>query len=98
MRAFVVAIMILGMFSSAVHAADDTSPIVGAFPDTEDHLHVSLFTLKENKISLQISPQDFCTKMHYGEAVYGERAKEIGKDDKVSLGDLVWVICRFKDK
>ncbi len=98
MRSLVIAAAILGLFATTVRAADDTSAIVGTFPDTEDNLKVVLFTLKENKIPLSISPQEFCAKMHYGEAVYGERAKDIGKDDKVSPGDLVWVICRYKGK
>ena len=98
MRSLVIATAVLGLFVTAVHAADDTSAIVGTFPDTEDNLKVVLFTLKENKISLSMSPQEFCVKMHYGDAVYGERAKDAGKDDKVTLGDLVWVICRFKGK
>jgi hypothetical protein len=67
MRTFVVAIAIFGMFATAVRAADDSSPVVGQFPDTATNLHVYLFTLKKNNISLRMSPQEFCSKMDYGD-------------------------------
>jgi hypothetical protein len=36
--------------------------------------------------------------MGYGEAVLFKRPEEIGKDKKVSPGELDWVICRSKSK
>jgi len=97
MRTFIVALAIFGMFATAVQAADD-SPIVGKFPDTASQLSVVLFTLKKNNISLSMSPQEFCSKMDYGEAVLGRRPDEVGDDNKVGPGKLEWVICRFKGK
>jgi hypothetical protein len=102
MRSFVVALAILGMFATVVKAADDdssSSPVAGKLPDTSDNLSVYLFTLKKNDLSLKMSPQDFCTKMKYGEAVLGHQPDEIGEDGKaVSPGKLDWVICRYKAK
>jgi hypothetical protein len=96
MRTFVVTIALLGLFAAEVRAADDDmSPVIGRFPDTANNQHVYLFMLKKNDISLKISPHDFCTKMGYGEAVYGEQPKELGDDDKPAAGKLEWVICRF---
>jgi hypothetical protein len=98
-RTFVVTIAMFAMCAVApVQAADDTSPVVGAFPDTEDGLKVYLFLLKKNNISLEMDPEEFCNTMHYGHAVKGERPKEVGKDDKVTPGKLEWVICRFIPK
>lgn len=97
MRSFVIAIAILGMFATAVQADDAASTIVGKFPDTSNHLHVYLFVLKESNISLSMDPQDFCNTMGYGNAVLGERPKQVGKDDKPTPGKLEWVICRFGD-
>ncbi len=98
MRSFVVTLAISGMFAGAVQAADDKSPVVGQFPDTASHLHVYLFSLKGNDISLPMSPQEFCNKMDYGEPVLWDRPNEVGKDNKVGPGELNWVICRFKEK
>jgi hypothetical protein len=98
MRFFIAALAIFGLLATAVQAADDSSPIAGEFPDTASNLHVYLFTLKKNKISLPMSPQEFCTKMDYGEAVLGDRPDEIGKDNKVGPGALDWVICCYKGK
>jgi hypothetical protein len=100
MRTFVVALVIFGMFATAVQAADDkaaddTSAVVGQFPDTVSNLHVYLFKLLKNNISLSMSPQEFCSKMDYGKAVLSE---ETGKDNKAGPGKLDWVICRFKAK
>ena len=98
MRIFIVALAISGVLATAVQAADDSSSVAVEFPDTASSFHVYLFTLKKNKISLPMSPQEFCSKMDYGEAVSGERPGEIGKDNKVDPGALDWVICRFKTK
>ena len=101
MRTFVAAIAMLAMLATAVRAADDSppaSPLVGKLPDTASNLHVYLFTLKKNNMSVPTSAQEFCSKMDYGEAVLFERPDEIGKDNKVGPGKLDWVICRFKGK
>ena len=97
MRTLVVAIAIFGMFATAAQAAaDDSSLVVVEFPDTATNLHVRLFVFKKNNISL--SPQEFCSKMDYGDAVLGDPPDEIGKDNKVGPGKLEWVICRFNGK
>ena len=98
MRAFIIAIAISGMFATAVQAADDTSPVVGKFPDTASQLSVYLFKLKDNDISLEMSPQEFCSKLDYGEAMLSHRSYEVGEDKKIVPGELDWVICRFKGK
>jgi hypothetical protein len=98
MRIFIVAMAICGMFATAVQAADGVPPIVQQLPDTAANFHVYLFTLKQNKISLSMTAQEFCTRMDYGEAVLGDRPDEIGKDSKASPGKLEWVICKFKGK
>jgi hypothetical protein len=98
MRSFLVAFALSAMFATAVQAADNTSPIVGQFPDTASNLHVYLFTLKENDLSLSMGAQEFCSKMDYGEAVFWHRPDEVGEDHKVAPGKLEWVICRFKGK
>jgi hypothetical protein len=98
MRTFLVAIAILGMFASAARAAGDTLPLLVTLPDTEENLKVYLFNLKDNKILLSMTPQEFCHTMHYGEAVLGWQPTEPGKDDKGTPGKLNWVICRFKGK
>lgn len=99
MRTFVVAIATLGLFATATQAADDSSQVVGQFPDTATSAHVYLFMLKKNGISIQIDPDAFCKKMDYGDWVpeFGHRALEVDKDGKtVTKGDLEWVICRFQ--
>jgi hypothetical protein len=98
MRIFIMALAITGMLATAVQAADDTSPVVGKFPDTASNLSVYLFKLKDNDISLEMSPQEFCSKMDYGEAILSQRSYQTGEDKKVVPGGLDWVICRFKGK
>jgi hypothetical protein len=103
MRAFVIAVAIFGLSATAVQAADDdTSPVVGQFPDTANNYHVYLFTLKKNDISLQMNPQEFCEKMDYGDAVFPKKGRANDETDRDSgdktAGDLEWVICRFKAK
>jgi len=98
MRHFIAALALVGMSATAALAADDSAPVVGKLPDTAGNLSVYLFTLKKNNISLSMSPQEFCSKMDYGEAVLGNRPNEVGEDSKVVPGKLDWVICRFKGK
>ena len=104
MRAFVVAVAIFGLLATAVQAADDDkSPVVGQFPDTASNYHVYLFTLTDNRISLEMKPQEFCNKMDYGDAVFpndGQASgEETGKNGaKIKAGALQRVICRFKSK
>jgi hypothetical protein len=96
-RTFIVAFISIGLFATAVQAAD-TSPIVGQLPDDEDSYQVYLFQLKKNGISLGMSGQQFCTMMKYGKCVCEDREKiEVSKDDHKEIleGDLEWVICRF---
>jgi hypothetical protein len=105
MRTLVVAITMFGLLATGVKAADDTSPILGKLPDTEDNSHhVYLFTLKKNGIILKMSGDEFCRAMRYGEVVkHGEtafesRPKVVGPNDTVVPGDLEWVICRVRVK
>jgi hypothetical protein len=96
MRTFVAAVASLGLFTMAVQGAEN-SPVAGLLPDTEDNLHVYLFQLKKNGISLQMTPEDFCKHMHYGHAVppFYHQLDEVGDDHKVEKV-LDWVICRFQ--
>jgi hypothetical protein len=85
MRAFFVAIAILGFIATAAKAADDSpqsasklwSSIVGKLPDTEDNLYrVYLFTLKKNGISVRMNGEEFCAATIHGQAVkYPEPVK-----------------------
>jgi hypothetical protein len=94
-RALLVAFVSFGLFASEAHA--DGSSIAGQLPDTTDNLQTYLFQLKKNGISLKMKPQDFCSKMGYGNAVLGDQPDEID-DHKVAPGPLDWVICQFPHK
>jgi hypothetical protein len=83
--------------AQAADKAASTSPIVGQFPSTANNLQVVLFTLKDNKISLSISAQEFCSKLDYGDAVFWERPDEV-KDHTAVPGNLNWVVCKFKGR
>jgi hypothetical protein len=98
MRAFIIAIAIaiVGFFATAVWAADDTSPIVGKFPDNANNFQVYLFQLKKNGISIKRTPKQFCNEMGYGEVVFSNETEEV-EDHKVVPG-IDWVICRFKNR
>ena len=96
--AALVAVLVLAGSIVAAGAADDASPVVGSLPDTAGNLKVYLFNLKKNGIALDMSPDEFCKKMDYGDAVFGDRPDEIDKDNKVGPGKLNWVICRYKGK
>jgi hypothetical protein len=98
----IAALVVIGLFTATAtanaQAADKpSSSIVGTLPGTEHNLQVVLFTLKDSKISLSVSPQDFCGKLDYGEAVFWDRPDEI-KDHAVVPGNLNWVICKFKGR
>jgi hypothetical protein len=99
----IAAAAIIGLFvatavTGTAEAADNTSPIVGPFPNTEGNMQQVLFTLKKNEISLPMNPQDFCKKLDYGEAVLWDRPDEIKDHTTIGPGNLNWVICRFKNK
>ena len=84
------------IIADGAHAAD--APQVSTqLPDTTHNVHVYLFQFKKNDISLQAEPDQFCTTMDYGTAVYGHRSQKID-GDKVVPGDLDWVICKFPTK
>jgi hypothetical protein len=94
MRSLAVAIAAFA-WSTAAARALDTYPIGGQLPDDADSKQVYLFQLKKNGISLKLSPDDFCTTMHYGKAVQGHGAVDL-VDGKSTAGELDWVICRFE--
>ena len=96
MRTLVTAIAMFGMFAGAAEALD-TYPIGGQLPDDADSKQVYLFQLKKNGIFLKLSPDDFCTTMHYGKAVHGHGSADL-VDGKSTAGELDWVICRFERK
>jgi hypothetical protein len=100
MRCLIVAIASFGLFTTAVRADDSASPVAGKLPDTADHYHVFLFTLKKNGLSLRMRPKDFCEQMRYGEKVFFQEEDDVegAVDHKLIVGELDWVICRFPDK
>lgn len=90
----------IGLFSAAAQAADkaadSTSPIAASLPQPKHDVQQYLFTLKANGISVDVTPQEFCKKLDYGEAVLsGPPVPEI-KDSKV-ISVISWVICRFSN-
>ena len=91
-----VAVMIASLFTANAQAADNTSPVIGQFPQTEHDMQVYLFMLKKNDISLDMTPEEFCRTFDYGEAVKGDRSPQI-KSNSIVPGPLNWVICRFKN-
>ena len=99
MRGFLVTIASAGLFATAVQAAD-SSPVAGQLPDTPDHYHVYLFSLKKNGYSIKIRPADFCQHMQYGKAIFSHQDDDVMSvtDQKLIMGDLDWVICRFTEK
>jgi hypothetical protein len=99
MRIFIIAIAIaiLGPCATTARAADDGSPLVVTLPESADHYLTYLFMFKKNNVPISMSPQQFCTKMDFGEAAFGIQPDEI-KDNKIVAGNLDWVICRFKHK
>jgi hypothetical protein len=100
MRSFIIVFASLWLLGAAAHAAD-SSPISGQLPDTANNFHVYIFELKKNGISLRMTPKEFCSQMDYGEPVFPlqQANDETGRDDhKVIVGELNWVICRFKNK
>jgi hypothetical protein len=109
MRSFVIAIAILGMFATAVHADDAAAPIVGKMPDNEKGQQAYIFLLKKNGLSIRMSASDFCHDLGYGEPIkrsddpqdgFWERANDETKDNGKTIirGELIWVICRFPPK
>jgi hypothetical protein len=110
MRSFIVGVALAAMLGTVSEAAKkkadksskkssgEDSGIVETFPDTANNLHVYLFKLSENHISLHMSAQEFCRTMGYGDAVSLKRGDGDGKVDKENPRELDWVICRFKPR
>jgi hypothetical protein len=94
----IATVAIVGVFAATAEAADNTSPIVGQFPNTADNKQQVLFMLKQNEISLSMSAEEFCRKLDYGEAVLSDRPDEVKDHTTVVPGKLNWVICRFRNK
>jgi hypothetical protein len=100
MRALVLGAISLGLTVNIVRA--DGPSISNQLPQNTKDQQVYLFMLKVNSISLHMKPQDFCSRLGYGDAVqnfWGQGADEIGKDGKTTIpGELQWVICQFPPK
>lgn len=109
MRTFIAAFATIGLLVSAAQAADDTSPIVGKFPDVGTR-HTTLFTLKKNGISLRMSAEQFCHDLGYGHAItrsddptkgfweLGSKELPDGATDVAqATRELNWVMCVYGD-
>jgi hypothetical protein len=102
MRNIFIAATIAGLSATAVHAADDTSPVIGSWPPNTRSQQVYLFILKKNGLSIRVSPDQFCSDFGYGEAVKSSDANQKGYwdadqtgTDGKTPGTLNWVICQF---
>jgi hypothetical protein len=99
----IVAVAAISLFAAtAVATAQDKGgaagalPLVTALPSPKHDEQQILFALKANGISQELTPQQFCSKMDYGNAViYGEPASEIKEEKVVKV--ISWVICRFSN-
>jgi hypothetical protein len=108
MRVLLLSIGILGLFATAARADDAAAVIVGAFPPNTNAQQVYIFKLKDNDITVRITPDEFCSQLGYGQAAkyhHGENGKvqtladqgndEIDENGKRLPGTLNWVVCQF---